>query len=275
MWAANALLNELQGCLAAAGDARTPAHPAIVPLLGVAADAATGAVTGLVMERVWGCSLGDVLEHMVDQRMDRQCMAHRLRLLSVAARIASALDHMHSRKLCVHGDIKLDNVLVATKGRGSSKIMTGTPSTPGIAAYLSDFGLSTPLPGPNATKHVRTNYGTPRYTAPEIEMHGELSFASDVYAFGRLLFFMGLGGNATMALAEALVEAGLDEELGFELCDLSEQCSHDLPDRRPNMAHLARVLGAAWEAAVAAGLCPPEEEEGQEREGDGEKVSSS
>lgn len=79
---------------------------------------------------------------------------------------------------CLPADLKPGNVLLKTDP---------AKQPPELTAKLCDFGLVATLRGDNT--HV-SNYraGTPLYMAPEVLSSGKLSQASDVYAFGVLLW---------------------------------------------------------------------------------------
>ncbi|KAG8899511.1 hypothetical protein FRB99_006680 [Tulasnella sp. 403] len=90
--------------------------------------------------------------------------------LNVLIGIASALGYLHSRDI-VHGDLKLDNVLLSDDGD----------------ALLTDFGLSerpdfyvTSLSNPSSA-------GSIPWLAPEVLDGHPRSKASDVYAFGMII----------------------------------------------------------------------------------------
>jgi len=89
------------------------------------------------------------------------------RVLAIAYDLALALAHTHGREV-VHGDVSPGNVLLDADER----------------ACLSDFGLARRVSDPGM-KELR---GTPGYLAPET-IRGETSgFASDLYAFGCVIF---------------------------------------------------------------------------------------
>lgn len=55
-------------------------------------------------------------------------------------------------------------------------------------ACISDFGLSTILQVLNDSKTAKNPVGTLRFMAPEAIKSGQLSYATDVYAYGMLIY---------------------------------------------------------------------------------------
>ena len=81
----------------------------------------------------------------------------------------SALNYLHS-KCIAHRDIKLENVMLDSKGN----------------VKLIDFGFSTQIPN---TQKIKLFCGTPSYMAPEIVRKIEFCGPpADIYAAGVLLF---------------------------------------------------------------------------------------
>ena len=74
----------------------------------------------------------------------------------------------------------------------------------GFVAKVSDFGLSMRI-DPTET-HVSNFYqGTLTHMAPEVLMYGKISFASDVYAFGIMLWEMYTASQAFKGVPRALL----------------------------------------------------------------------
>lgn len=69
---------------------------------------------------------------------------------------------------------------------------------------MADFGLALPL-GPTDTHATMLARGTPTHMSPELFMSGHVSKASDVYAFGILLFEMVTGRRAYAGVPLALL----------------------------------------------------------------------
>lgn len=108
--------------------------------------------------------------------------------LGVANQVASGLEAAKSLGV-VHRDIKPANIMLArTDG-------------PGLRAVITDFGLARlcgiESEGSSAARSSRANpVGTLSYMAPEQLQGGEVSTATDIYAFGLVLFEMVTGRRA-------------------------------------------------------------------------------
>jgi serine/threonine protein kinase len=127
--------------------------------------------------------------------------------------MAAGLEALHACEI-VHGDFKLDNVLIFKH-----------PDR-GFLAKLSDFSHSIPI------KTASGYLGTEKYRPPEISVRGEnlvlqheeLS-ACDVWAFGLSVFELLRGkewvseGGEELILVESVLN---DEDLGFRLSTLND-----------------------------------------------------
>ncbi len=114
-------------------------------------------------------------------------------VLGVMTPLASALDYAHSRGI-VHRDLKPANVLMT---------LTDEP-------ILADFGLARILEGTRLTRSGSA-LGTPEYMAPEQAMAATVSAATDIYAFGIVLFEMltgtvPFGGDTPVAIILAQLQ---------------------------------------------------------------------
>jgi serine/threonine protein kinase/tetratricopeptide (TPR) repeat protein len=98
-------------------------------------------------------------------------------LHEVIVAMARALAFLHGRGM-LHRDIKPENVLARLSAEGNLELLK-----------LVDFGLATHMSDPRRSRTVeRAVSGTIDYLAPEIINGGAASIASDLYAFGTLLF---------------------------------------------------------------------------------------
>jgi len=100
--------------------------------------------------------------------------------------LLSAMEYLHKKKIC-HRDVKLENILFATKGQTS-------------LLKISDFGLSK-----ESSKNSRMNslVGTKTYMAPEVRMlacgsllQRHYTEKADMWSLGCVLFSLLCGSNA-------------------------------------------------------------------------------
>ena len=176
-------------------EARTVAslnHPNIVTLHDVAE---AGGIRFLVMERVAGRSLADVIE--------RAGGLPPARILELMTPVADALASAHERGI-VHRDLKPANIMVADDGR----------------VKVLDFGLATERAAPvhpEGTTVAREALtaeggilGTASYMAPE-QVRGErVDERADLFAFGVILYELATGvrpfrGESAIEVASAIV----------------------------------------------------------------------
>ncbi|WP_329162040.1 serine/threonine protein kinase [Streptomyces sp. NBC_01717] len=183
-----------------------------------------GNVHYIVLEKVEGSSLGDVILH--DGRLDPA------RALAIADGICAALVAAH-RAGVVHYDIKPHNVMLTADGQ----------------VKVVDFGIAgfnqTPLPLARTT--VLTPAGTAEYAAPEQFLAERGDERSDLYALGGVLFAMLTGqppftGDGFMEVLQRklaedaprpdTIRPGLPPALTALVSELLDR----VPDRRPQTA---------------------------------------
>lgn len=159
----------------------------------------------------------------------------------IGAQVAAALAAAHARGV-VHRDVKPSNVMVTTDG-----------------VKLVDFGISATIGEQDG--FGGEVFGTPAYLAPERLRGGVVRPATDMYAFG-LLLYLALAGHlpwqasTTTEMLRAhryLDPAGLPPVPGLprEVADLCRRCLSKNPADRPSAAAAARILGDV------VGLVPP------------------
>jgi len=96
--------------------------------------------------------------------------------LECAMDVAKAMLHLHCNNV-LHLDLKTRNILLASSGAEGK----------GVTCKVSDFGLSVRMD--HLETHVSSLFhGTLTHMAPEVMLEGTCSKASDVYAFGIVLW---------------------------------------------------------------------------------------
>lgn len=152
-------------------------HHNIVNLLDVGQD---GEYRYLVMEFVRGKTLKDVIQ-------DRGALAPEV-AGQIAIRILSALQHAHKNGI-IHRDIKPQNILVHSDGH----------------IKVADFGIAR-VAGSSTISRSDSVMGSVHYFSPEQARGEEVTFASDLYSVGVVLYEMLTGqppfdGDTPVAIA--------------------------------------------------------------------------
>ncbi|MEL6349045.1 MAG: protein kinase, partial [Myxococcota bacterium] len=193
-------------------------HPAVPMVL----DAQGGAKPYLAMSLARGRSLSSMIQ---------TAAAPEPAAVAIAAILADALAAVHAAGV-VHGDVKPDNVVVGSVGRGE--------------VCLVDFGMSGVEQG-----------GTYAYAAPERLRGGAASAEADVYALGLVLWEMLFKGlpwsevGLSASLSRRLEAAPVAENSSPWLAELLGSLLAPAPADRPSASAAADVF-AAHGAALPA-----------------------
>ena len=220
-------------------------HPNIATIFGTFED---GGVRVLVMELVDGETLA--------QRLGTGRLAVP-EALGIARQIATALEAAH-RKGIVHRDLKPANVMVSPEGW--VKVLDF-----GIAKVLSGEGEGSAAPSEKTGKtRAQGALGTAPYMSPEQLCGLEISWRTDVWAFGCVLFELVTGqraftGKSRTELVRAILDAEpswskLPAELPAPVVDLLRQClAKDAYLRPPMSQHPRRARGGGGRPAETLG----------------------
>ena len=181
----------------------------------------------IVMDLVAGGTLADLIRNE-NGRVD----GNRARRLCHG--ILHGLDALHRRNL-VHRDLKPTNILI--------DVADGTAERP----LLSDFGISHTAEGGQTNLQGAGTFG---YAAPE-QLKGRATYASDIYAFGRIVFELLVGrlpdyGDPPLEL--------LRPELPATVGKLVVACMANDPAKRPQSAReLIASFDDSWPMVVDMG----------------------
>ncbi|WP_431895099.1 protein kinase domain-containing protein [Nonomuraea sp. bgisy101] len=185
----------------------------------------------LVTEYIDGVSLED---HLIEHGALSPSVLH-----SAAVGVAAALTAIHAAGL-VHRDLKPANVMLTLAG-----------------PRVIDFGLARSTQVGSRHTNVGLVMGTPGWIAPEQVFEGRTSPAADVFAWGSLIAYAGLGGHpfgsgdAYVMAARARTAPPDLRGLPAPLDRLVAAAIHPDPARRPQARELLLELVGAPDVAGA------------------------
>ncbi len=202
----------------------------------------------LIMEYIPGCNLRKMVE--------RRGKLHQRQAVEISMELAAGLDFLHRRpQPIVFRDVKPENILIRADGRVKLIDMG--------CAYRTDSG-------------EKTLAGSRGYGAPEQFMQdGVVTPASDVYALGKLLYYMLTGVDAAKTLLYGESVRAYDKHISPGLEQLialatREEPSMRIPDMYTMLQQLSCYGGEGYcnfrkkyglkkrikDAAAVLGFCP-------------------
>ncbi len=159
----------------------------------------------------------------------------------LAAQLARGIADLHAMGF-VHRDIKPRNLLVMDNGEGPE-------------VRLIDFGLARSLSTAAETGLTQAGVvcGTPAYMAPEQLMDSHVGPASDVFAFGCVVYELYSGVRPFLVSPDVQGVISRMGEIGPGLCErgvrvswtvdrLLKRCMHPMPEARPEIAEIISVF---------------------------------
>ncbi|XWS10376.1 hypothetical protein CRYUN_Cryun39dG0072100 [Craigia yunnanensis] len=182
------------------------------------------------------------------------------KLYEIAIGAARGLEYLHhfSQRRIIHYDIKPANVLLDSN----------------FCPKIADFVLAKLCNRDSTNINMSRVGGTPGYAAPEVWMPFPVSYKCDVYSFGVMLFeILGRRRNYDVNLGESQewfpkqVWEKFDKgelELAWRNCEIEEKdrekaktmvtvalwCVQYLPEARPSMRNVVKILEGGAEAAT-------------------------
>jgi serine/threonine protein kinase len=157
---------------------------------------------------------------------------------SVAVKVCDALEFAH-RNNVIHRDVKPGNILVSSAGD----------------VKVTDFGFSRLLDSASTRLTLSNNVvGTPLYMSPEQIEGGDVSYSTDVFSLGIVLYFLvtgvpPFGGDSALGIMKKILECDyprprkINRKVPRELEGIIVKClKRDKSVRYGSMAELRVVL---------------------------------
>ncbi|WP_368504025.1 Stk1 family PASTA domain-containing Ser/Thr kinase [Alkalihalophilus sp. As8PL] len=139
-------------------------HPNVVNIFDVGEE---GNTYYIVMEYVEGLTLKELIQQQGTLQVDQ--------VLDLLKQMMAAIAHAHANQI-IHRDIKPHNILVGRDG----------------VAKVTDFGIARAISSATIT-HTNSVMGSVHYLSPEQARGGHITYRSDIYSLGIVLFEMVTG----------------------------------------------------------------------------------
>lgn len=178
----------------------------------------------LVMELCTGGDLGDLIKE--NQKKGEKIKKDKFMRLFAQTCVGMYILYINH---IMHRDIKAENIFL--DGEGNAKI--------------ADFGCGKQLSKTFEVTFTNVGIGTMGWVAPEVENQGIYSFPADIWAIGRLFFFLASNSIPNMhpqALpneSKRLVK--INPEIPLAVADLLTKMLHSDPSKRPTIKKIVRI----------------------------------
>ena len=159
-------------------------HPNIIKILDAYPYTDAKGITATVLEMEWlnGMDLQRYIENRAKNGLDSKT------LITIANRVIDGLEYAHSKQI-LHLDIKPSNIFRTVDGY--IKIIDfGIARVVGENADIVEGASKLTVTGETGESTFK---GTLAYASPEQQVGGRLSYASDIYSFGKTLHFLATG----------------------------------------------------------------------------------
>jgi serine/threonine protein kinase len=210
-------------------------HPKILQLYGVS----------LTTQTIWIvselCTLGSLRSLLSNRAFPLEFKAK----LSLCMDIADGMRYLHSRRPpIIHRDLKSQNIFIVDAGAGR------------LVAKIGDWGSARAIElSGGGFQHMTQGIGTTCWLAPEVIENAHASLASDVYAFGIVLWEIFTRNEVYEGLTAAqiiarVVKSGLRPVAPPDcpLSGLMQQCWAQDPSERPSFKSILKTLSTEYES---------------------------